>query len=48
MEGFTNGSSFGSIEAGPAKPYAAGNLNGLITALDIDGGIASYVGPADR
>ncbi|WAT99259.1 hypothetical protein [Streptomyces nigrescens] len=43
MEGFTNGSSFGSIEAGPARPYAAGNLNGMITALDNNGNVVSWI-----
>lgn len=70
-EGFADGASFGSIEARPGRPYAAGNLNGMYTArvigtveagtdrpygvfriggvwavMDLDGGIASYVGPA--
>ncbi|WP_158706326.1 MULTISPECIES: hypothetical protein [Streptomyces] len=42
-EGFFDGESFGSIEATPAKPYAAGNLNGMITALSSKGEVASWI-----
>ncbi|KEF03613.1 hypothetical protein DF17_27575 [Streptomyces rimosus] len=42
-EGFFEGESFGSIEASPTKPYAAGNLNGMITALSSKGEVASWI-----
>ncbi|OKI09832.1 hypothetical protein A6A06_04135 [Streptomyces sp. CB02923] len=42
-EGFADGYSFGSIEATPARPYAAGNLNGMITALSSKGELVSWI-----
>ncbi|MGW2024891.1 hypothetical protein [Streptomyces decoyicus] len=43
LEGFADGDSVGSIEAGPGKPYVAGNDNGLITVLDNDGNVMSWM-----
>ncbi|WP_327704623.1 hypothetical protein OG530_25630 [Streptomyces decoyicus] len=43
LEGFADGYSFGAIEAGPGKPYVAGNNNGLITLLDNDGNVVSWM-----
>ncbi|MEU7593085.1 hypothetical protein AB0B79_08625 [Streptomyces sp. NPDC039022] len=42
-EGFADGVSFGSIEARPDRPYAAGSLNGMYTALDSDGNLVSWI-----
>ncbi|MEF3114211.1 hypothetical protein [Streptomyces chrestomyceticus] len=42
-EGFADGASFGSIEARPDRPYAAGNLNGMYTALDNNGNVVSWI-----
>ncbi|MFH8406825.1 hypothetical protein ACH4FX_18805 [Streptomyces sp. NPDC018019] len=39
---FDDGRSFGSLEATPAEPYVAGNLNGMITALSAKGEVASW------
>ncbi|MFK8843676.1 hypothetical protein [Streptomyces sp. Ac-502] len=40
---FDDGQSFGSIEATPAEPYDAGNLNGMIIALSSKGEVASWI-----
>ncbi|MFH8404143.1 hypothetical protein ACH4FX_05110 [Streptomyces sp. NPDC018019] len=42
-EGFADGASFGSIEARPDRPYAAGNLNGMFTVLDNNGNVVSWI-----
>ncbi|WP_030019716.1 hypothetical protein [Streptomyces monomycini] len=42
-QGFADGTSFGSIEARPDRPYAAGNLNGMYTALDNDGNVVPWI-----
>ncbi|WP_157850233.1 hypothetical protein [Streptomyces rimosus] len=43
---FDDGQSFGSIDATPAEPYVAGNLNGMITALSSKGEVASWFAKA--
>ncbi|WP_159394026.1 hypothetical protein [Streptomyces sp. NRRL F-5755] len=43
---FDDGQSFGSIEATPAEPYDAGNLNGMIITLSSKGEVASWFAKA--
>ncbi|WP_030682108.1 hypothetical protein [Streptomyces rimosus] len=45
-EGFADGYSFGSIEASADEPYAAGNLNGMFTALSSKGELVSWIAKA--